>query len=159
MELTGATSNQLQYLERSGLIKPMREWKGKKKPNVYYNWQQILEVRVIRNLRKTTSLQVIRKILDFFEGYKIDKSLRDKQIIAINEEVFLIDCDWSNFAERISALKLADRGGKGIGQYTLLVVPALRDIVNEIWDVAERSKIIAIEDFKSRAKMQPSKRL
>jgi len=156
MELTGATSNQLQYLERSGLIKPIREWNGKKKPDVYYNWPQILEIRAIRNLRETTSLQVIRKILDFFEACQIDKSLRDKQIVAINEEVFWIDHDWSNFAERISALKVADRRGKGIGQYTLLVVPALRDIVNEIWDIAQRSKIIDIEDFKRRAKTQPS---
>ncbi|BBD59002.1 hypothetical protein NIES2109_17810 [Nostoc sp. HK-01] len=156
MELTGATSNQLQYLERSGLIEPVREWNGKKKPDVYYNWSQILEVRAIRNLRETTSLQVIRKILDYFEEYQIDKSLRDKQIVALNDEVFWIDYNWSNFTERISALKIADRQGKGVGQYTLLVVPALQDIVNEIWEVAQNSKVIDIEYFKRRAKAQPN---
>ncbi|MDZ8069445.1 MAG: MerR family transcriptional regulator [Nostoc sp. DedQUE08] len=157
MELTGATSNQLQYLERSELIKPTREWNGKKKPEVYYSWQQVLDIRAIRNLRETTSLQVIRKILDFFEEYQINKSLRDKRIVAINEEVFWIDHDWSDFAERISVLKVGDRRGKGIGQYTLLVVPALRDIVDEIWDIAKQSKVIDIEDFKRRAKTEPSK--
>lgn len=155
MELTGATSNQLQYLERSGLIKPVREWNGKKKPDVYYNWLQILEIRAIRNLRETTSLQVIRMILEYFEEYQINKSFSDKQIVAINEEVFWIECNWSDFAQTISAVKVADKRGRGIGQYALLVVPTLRDIIDEVWNVAKNSKIIDIENFKRRAKTQP----
>lgn len=155
IELTGATSNQLQYLERSELIKPTREWNGKKKPDVYYNWQQVLEIRAIRNLRETTSLQVIRKVLDFFEEYQIDKSLRDKQIIAINEEVFWVNHDWSNLKEQVPILKVGDKRGKGIGQYMLLVVPAFEDIVNEIWDTAKNSKVIDIEKFKRKAKNKP----
>ncbi|WP_222620523.1 MerR family transcriptional regulator [Sphaerospermopsis sp. LEGE 00249] len=152
MELTGATSNQLQYLERSELIKPIRVWNGKKKPEVYYTWQQILEIRAIRNLRETTSLQVIRKILNFFENYQIDKTLRDKQIVVVNEEVFWVDISWSDFGEIISALKIGDSRGKGIGQYTLLVVPALKEIINEIWGIAKQSSVINIEEFKRRIK-------
>ncbi|MBC1224879.1 hypothetical protein GNF10_17310 [Nostoc sp. UCD121] len=69
----------------------MRDGGVKKSLEVYYNWQQILQIKVIRDLRETTSLQVIRKILDFFEDYQIDKSLKNKQIVAVNEEVFWID--------------------------------------------------------------------
>lgn len=150
MELTGATSNQLQYLERSGLVKPTKIWNGKKKPDVYYTWQQILEIRAIRNLRETTSLQVIRKIINFFEKYQVDSSLRDKQIIVINGEVFWINQNWSDFAEKISELKVDTQKDKGVGQYTLLVVPAFRDIVNEISDIAKQSELISFENIKQK---------
>lgn len=157
MELAGATSNQLQYLERSGLIVPTRIWEGKKKPEVYYNWEQVLEIRAIRSLRSTTSLQVIRKILEFFERYEIDKNLRSKQIVVINEEVFWVKSDWSDLGRQISALKVADKQGKGIGQYTMLIVPAFKDIVDEVWDIAEKSNIINLEDFKKKAKFGRNK--
>ncbi|WP_334728676.1 MerR family transcriptional regulator [Nostoc sp.] len=155
MELTGATSNQLQYLERAGLVIPVREWNGKKKPEVYYNWQQILEIRAIRNLREKTSLQVIRKVLDFFEKYQIDKTLRDKQIVVVDDEVFCVK-DWSDLGEQISALKVADKRGIGIGQYTLLVIPAFIDIVDEIWRAAEKSNVIDMEEFRRKAKAEPN---
>lgn len=155
MELAGATSNQLQYLERSGLVEPERIWNGKKKPEVYYDWRKLLEVRAIRTLREKTSLQVIRKILNFFEKYEIDKSLRDKQIVAIDNEVFWVKTDWSDLGTQISALKIAGKSGKGIGQYTLLVVPAFDDVVSEVWTAAERSNIVDFSSFKDRAKAKP----
>ena len=156
MELAGATSNQLQYLERSGLIVPMREWKQeKKKPEVYYSWEQLLETRAIRNLRKETSLQVIRSVIDFFEKCQLDTSLRTKQIVVVDDEVFWIKRDWSDFGKQISVLKVADKRRKGIGQYTLIVIPARQDIVEEVWDVAEKSNVIKIEDFRRRAKDRP----
>lgn len=155
MDLTGATSNQLQYLERAGLVIPEREWNGKKKPEVYYDWEQVLDIRAIRNLREKTSLQVIRKILKFFENYQIDKSLRDKQIVAVDDQVFWIKHDWSDLGEQISALKVVDKRGLGIGQYTLLVIPAFRDIVEEIWRAAEKSNVIDMEQFRRKAKVYP----
>lgn len=75
MELAGATSNQLQYLERSGLIIPTRILREeRKKPEVYYSWEQLLEIRAIRNLRKETSLQVIRRVIDFLRNANSIKS-------------------------------------------------------------------------------------
>lgn len=158
MELAGATSNQLQYLERSGLIIPMRILReGKKKPEVYYSWEQLLEIRAIRNLRKQTSLQVIRRVIEFFDKCQFDKNLRDKQIVVVDDEVFWIERNWSDFGKQISVLKVADHHRKGIGQYTLIVIPALRDVIEEVWDVAEESTIIEIKDFHRRAKDEPSK--
>lgn len=157
MELAGATSNQLQYLERSELITPERVWNDKKKPDVYYSWEQLLEIKAIRNLRETTSLQTIRKILSFFEKYQFQKTLKDKRIVAINDEVFWIKEDWSDFGKKLIALKVADKQGKGIGQYTLLALPAFQEIVDEVWEVAGRSKVINLESFRQRAKAKPSK--
>jgi len=158
MELAGATSNQLQYLERSGLVIPTRILKeGKKKPEVYYTWEQVLEIRAIRNLREATSLQVIRRVIDFFEKCQFNKNLWDKQIVVVDEEVFWVKPDWSDFGKQISVLKIADKRRKGIGQYTLIVIPALRDIVVEVWDTAETSKVINIKEFQRRAKNKPGK--
>lgn len=157
MELTGATSNQLQYLERAELMIPMRVWNGKKKPDVYYDWKQVLDIRAIRNLRNNTSLQVIRKILEYFEECNLDTSLSNKRIVVVDDEVFWIKQDWTDFGKKISALKVGDRRGKGIGQYTLIVVPTLREIVDEVWEVAEKSQVINIDDFKCRAKNLPSR--
>lgn len=156
MELTGATSNQLQYLERAELMIPTRIWNGKKKPDVYYDWKQVLEIRAIRNLRNNTSLQIIRKILEFFEKYGLDTSLSNKRIVVVDDEVFWIKDDWTDFGKQISALKVADKRGKGIGQYTLIVFPTLSEIVDEVWEVAENSQVINIDDFKCKAKNLPS---
>jgi hypothetical protein len=156
MELTGATSNQLQYLERSGLISPERVWNGKRRPEVYYDWQKLLEIRAIRSLREKTSLQTIRKILDFFEAYAIDATLRDKQIVAVDGEVFWVKTDWSDFGEQMHVLKIADKKGKGIGQYLMLVVPSFNDVVAEVWEAARASKVVDLASFKGRALAQPA---
>ena len=157
MELAGATSNQLQYLERRELVIPQRIWNDKKKPDVYYSWEQLLEIKAIRNLRENTSLQTIRKILSFFEKYQFRKTLKDKRIVAIDDEVFWIKEDWSDFGKKLIALKIADKQGKGIGQYTLLALPAFQEIVDEVWQTAERSNIINMESFRQRAKAKPSR--
>ena len=158
MELAGATSNQVQYLERSGLVIPTRILKeGKKKPEVYYTWEQVLEIRAIRNLREATSLQVIRRVIDFFEKSQYNKALRDKQIVVIDDEVFWVNHDWSDFGKQISVLKVDDKRRKGIGQYTLIVIPALWDIVKEVWDAAEASNVISMDEFRRRAKDEPGK--
>lgn len=157
MELTGATSNQLQYLERSEFVIPTRVWNCRKKPDVYYSWEQILEIRAICNLRQVTSLQVIRKVLNFFENCLGNKSLRDKQIVVVDNEVFWVKHDWSDFGQQISTIKIAGKNNKRIGQYTLLVIPALKDVVDEIWEAAAKSNIINIKQFKRRAKLKSTK--
>jgi hypothetical protein len=53
-----------------------------------------------------------------------------------------------------SAVKVAGAQGKGVGQYTLLVIPALTEIVNEVWKVAKESETVDFESFKQRAKAQ-----
>lgn len=157
MELTGATSNQLQSLDRAGLVVPERIWNDKKKPEVYYNWQQLLEIKAIRNLRESTSLQTIRKVLDFFEKVEVDKTLKDKRILVLEDQVFWIEKDLSDIGKQIFALKVADKRNRGIGQYTLLVLPAFQEIIDQIWEAASKSEVIDLESFRKRAKTQSRK--
>ncbi|NEP82704.1 MAG: MerR family transcriptional regulator [Okeania sp. SIO3B3] len=155
-ELSGTSSNRLQYLERSQLVIPHRISKSRR-PTVIYTWEQILEIRAIKNLRQSISLQTVRKIINFLDNSGFDDILRDKQLIVIDEEVFWVQQDWKDFPEKIpSALKVAGNRSKGVGQYVLLIIPPLSEIVNEVWEVAGKSEIVDFESFKQRAKTNPT---
>ena len=147
--LIGTTSNRLQDLERAELIIPKRIGISKK-PTVLYTWEQILEIRAIKNLRQEVSLQTIKKIIYFLdkEGCN-DNHLINKQLIVINDDVFWIKNDWSDVP---SVIKIVSKKGKDGGQYVLLVIPALIQVVKEIWEAAEKSSEIDFESFKQRAK-------
>ena len=154
LALTETTSNRLQYLEKAGLIIPHRIGKSRK-PTVLYTWEQVLEIRAIKHLRQEISLQTVRRIVNFLSESGFDDSLRNKQLVVIDDEVFWIQLDWQDFPQkRPSAVKVAGSQGKGVGQYTLLVIPALTEIVNEVWKAAKESETVDFESFKQRAKAQ-----
>ncbi|MBD1840907.1 MerR family transcriptional regulator [Coleofasciculus sp. FACHB-501] len=154
LALTETTSNRLQYLEMKELVIPQRIGKSRK-PTVIYTWEQILEIRAIKHLRQEISLQAVRKIVEFLNESGFDDSLRDKQLVVIDDEVFWIQQDWQDFPEKMpSAVKVAGRSGKGVGQYVLLVIPTLMEIVNEVWEAARKSEVIEFDSFKQRAKVQ-----
>ncbi len=154
LALTATTSNRLQYLELKKLVVPQRIGKSRK-PTVIYTWEQILEVRAIKHLRQEISLQTVRKIVEFLNKSGFDDSLRDKQLVVIDDDVFWIQQDWQDFPEKMpSALKVIGGNVRGVGQYILLVIPALTEIVNEIWETAKTSEVIDFDSFKQRAKVQ-----
>jgi DNA-binding transcriptional MerR regulator len=152
LALTENTSNRLQYLEKAELIIPHRIGKSRK-PTVLYTWEQVLEIRAIKHLRQEISLQTVRSIVNFLNEGGFDDGLRDKQLVVIDDEVFWIRLDWQDFPEKMPlAVKVAGSEGKSVGQYTLLVIPGLTEIVNEVWKAAKDSEIIDFESFKERAK-------
>jgi len=154
LALTETTSNRLQYLEKAGLIIPQRIGKSRK-PTVVYTWEQVLEIRAIKHLRQEISLQTVRRVVNFLNESGFDDSLRNKQLVVIDDEVFWIRPDWQDFPEKMpSTVKVAGSQGKGVGQYTLLVIPALTEIVNEVWKAAKESETVDFESFKQRAKAQ-----
>lgn len=156
LALTETTSNRLQYLEKKELVIPQRVGKSRR-PTVIYSWEQILEIRAIKHLRQEISLQAVRNIVGFLNASGFDDSLRDKQLVVIDDEVFWIRQDWQDFSEKMpSAIKVSGRSGKGVGQYVLLVIPTLTEIVDEVWEAARKSEVIDFESFKQRAKVQSS---
>ena len=157
LALTETTSNRLQYLEMKKLVIPQRVGKSRR-PTVIYSWEQILEIRAIKHLRQEISLQAVRNIIGFLNDSGFDDSLRDKQLVVIDDEVLWIRQDWKDFPEKMpSAVKVAGRGGKGVGQYVLLVIPTLTEIVDEVWYAAQISEVIDFVSFKQRAKVQSTK--
>lgn len=157
LDLTATTSNRLQYLERCQLVVPQRISKSRR-PTVIYTWEQVLEIRAIKNLREVISLQTVRKIIKFLDESGFDDSLRDKQLVVIDEEVIWVQQDWKDFADQLpSVLKVAGHKNKDVGQYLLVVIPPLYQIVNEVWLAAEKSTVVHFESFKQRAKAKPIK--
>lgn len=154
LALTGTTSNRLQYLERASLVVPKRVEVGAKKSTVLYTWEQILEIRAIKNLRQEVSLQTIRSIIQFLDEGGFDDTLRDKKLVVIGEEVFWIKLDWSDLP---AAMKVAGRQNAGVGQFVIVAFPSLSEIVDEIWKAAKESTVIDFQSFRERAKAKPVK--
>jgi len=153
IDLAGTTSNRLQYLERANLITPRRLEKTGR-ATVLYTWEQLLEIRAIKNLRQTISLQTVRKIIEFLDKSGFDDNLRDKQLICVDEDIYWVKRNWEDMPK---ILRVTAKRGKDVGQYILLVIPALIDIVDEVWEAAEKSKVMDIASFKQRAKAKGSK--
>ena len=154
LALTEATANQLFYLEKAGLIIPRRIGSNKR-PTVLFTWEQILEIRAIRKLREDTSLQRIRKVIDFLNKEGFTDHLRDKQLVVINDSVFWVRTDWKDFHKNMPEMLLvASNRNKSVGQYTMTVLPPFMDIIDDIWETAKQSKIIDFDSFKDRAKLE-----
>lgn len=155
IKLAGCTSSRLAYLEKVGLVVPQRIGPSKR-PIVLFTWEQLLEVRAIKDLRKEVSLQTVRKIVDYLNRNGYDDSLRDKLLVVLGNDVFWVNSDWSDFSQNVPpALKVA--GKNNIGQYSLFVLPPFSGMVDDIWKTAEEnSNVIDMESFKERAKAKPS---
>jgi len=155
LKLTGCTSSRLSYLEKVGLVVPTRIGSNKR-PTVLYTWEQLLEIRAIKTLRKDVSLQTVRKIVETLNDRGFDDSLRDKSLVIVGDDVLWVTPDdWSDF-EVPKALIVASKGGRGVGEFVLLVVPPFAEIIRELWKAAEESKVIDFESFKQRAKAKPA---
>lgn len=132
MKLAGATSNQLQYLERANLVVPTRTLPaGKKKPEVFYTWQQVLQIRAIRDLRESLSLKTIRLVLDYVQGSDYyDEANRGKQLVAIDDAVLWVSGDWSDLGAKFATV-LANKPSS-VGQYSLTVIPTPWDVIDTL---------------------------
>lgn len=150
--LAKTTSSNLAYLDRVGLVVP-EKYGNTKKPTVIYKWEQILEIRVIQDLRTKTSPQTVKKVVQFLRDNGFNPSLADKHLVVVNEEVFLVLPDWSNMPK---VMRVASKRSKGLGQFVLVVFPPLEDLIKEIWETAKKSKVIDFESFKRRAKARPA---
>jgi DNA-binding transcriptional MerR regulator len=74
LALTGITSSRLSYLDRTGLVAPVK-FGNAKHPQVVYSWEQVLEIKTIGRLREKLSLQEIRKVIDFLRAREHKPSL------------------------------------------------------------------------------------
>lgn len=153
LALTQTTSSRLAYLDRTMIVVPQK-YGNPKKPTVIYTWEQLLEVRTITNLRKQISLQMVRRLVRFLDENGLDTTLHDKPLVATADEVFLVMPDFSDMPQ---VMKVADRGGDGLGQLVMLVLPPLNTIINDVWRAARASNVVDFESFKQRAKTAPKR--
>jgi DNA-binding transcriptional MerR regulator len=141
LKIVKMSDNNLAYLERIGLIKPIYR-DGRK---VYYNWYQLLELKIITVLREKVSLQTLKEAIDNLEKYCNSKNLYDKKLVAYNSEIVLLDKN-----ENISQVVAIELTGKNTGQLLLREVLTLNEIINELLDNGKNN----IVDFNKRLKAE-----
>ena len=144
--LTRTSSARLAYLARTGIVMPTAGT-GDDARQVYYTWQQILELRAIRHLRRQVSLQMIRKILAFLEGTGGDRCLHNKHLIIEDGEVHWVQPQPDQVPQVVQVAARADRH---VGQLKLTTLPSLTNLADEVWETARCSKVIDFESFRQR---------
>ncbi|HEY9889722.1 MAG TPA: MerR family transcriptional regulator [Candidatus Obscuribacterales bacterium] len=144
--LTRTSPGRLAYLARTGVIMPDRR-ADDGSGQVYYSWEQILELRAIRHLRRQVSLQMIRKILTFLDGVGSDRTLRNKHLVITNGEV-----TWVQTGDDLplQGVQVAAKADRHVGQLQLMTLPPLVALADEIWETARRSQVIDFESFRQR---------
>lgn len=147
LALTKTTSSRLAYLDRTGIVVPDK-YGSSKKPTVIYSFNQVLQIRAINELRQQVSLQTIRKIVKFLEDSGFDTNLWDKHLVVVHDEVLFVLPDWSDLP---GIMRVASKKSKGLGQFVLVVLPPIVDVIESVLETARNSKIISFESFEKRA--------
>lgn len=145
LALTGISSGRLSYLDRTGLVLPIK-FGNPKHPSVIYSWEQVLQIKTIERLRETLSLQEIRKVLDFLEKRGYEPSIFKCQLALIGSELYLIE-DWEEFGKQV--LKVS---GKNKGQVAIQSIGSIGDVISDLWKEAEDHHIL---DFEKRTQGTP----
>ena len=68
------------------------------------------------------------------------------------------EVDWvmPDSAEIPRIMRVAGKNNqKTAGQFLLMAIPPLSDLIKEIWETARSSKVIDFESFKQRVKIHP----
>lgn len=143
--LTRTSLSRLAYLARIGVVVPLREDDDSRK--VYYSWEQILELRTIRHLRRQVSLQMIRKVLAFLEGVGSDRTLCNKHLVIVNGEV-----TWVNAVRDTNpqVVQVATKADRHIGQLQLLDLSPLAYLTEELQETAQLSKVVEFKCCRHR---------
>ena len=145
--LTRTSPGRLAYLAKIGMVIPACIDNPPQR-QLYYSWEQILELRAIRQLRGQISLQMIRKVMAFLEGIVGDRTLHDKRLVITDGEVNWVQVE---SGESPHIVRVAAKTNRHVGQLNLVVTPPVSDLVSEIWEIARQSNVIDFESFRQRA--------
>lgn len=143
--LTRTSPARLTYLAKTGLVVPIAR-EGDTVPQPYYTWEQILELRAIRQLRRQVSLQMIRKILAFFEGAECS-ALHNKHLVIEDGAVHWVQ-PGENTAPQV--VQVAAKADRHVGQLKLITLPSFIHFADEVWATTRSAKVIDFESFRQR---------
>ena len=148
IQLTNCTSSRIAYLEKMELIIPTRYGAIGGKPTVIFSYGQLLGIQAIRELRlEDVPLPTVKRLITFLENASYADISKDKLLIAMNDDIFWTQKDWSDFANNIpKSLKKASKENKNISWYILIVIH-MGDIIDEIFNTAKK---INFQDFQQR---------
>jgi DNA-binding transcriptional MerR regulator len=146
--LTGLSRDRLAYLSKCGIVTPEKFGSGSRSALVY-SFRQVLELREIGKLRKETSLQSIRQVINFLQSVNQD----NPSLVANTDKIAVIDgvCHWvledlSNLHRLFLAISGKDSGQVYMGE--LMILPSLSETAGEMIDIAKHSDVIDFVEFK-----------
>ncbi|MGD1941748.1 MAG: MerR family transcriptional regulator [Leptolyngbyaceae cyanobacterium] len=144
--LTRTSPSRLAYLARIGVVVPEIDEDDVTQP-ASYSWEQILELRTIRHLRRQTSLQMIRKVLAFLEGTEGDRTLHNKHLIVADGEV-----KWVKIRSDVGlqVVQVADKDNRHVGQLQLMALPPFSNLADHLWQTSQRPKVVPLDRSRHR---------
>lgn len=146
--LARSSPSRLAYLEKMGIIMPHRAGLPHR-PELFYSWEQILEIRAISRLRQHLSFQTIRKIIQYFDQHGFGPSLRDKHLVITASGVSWIRTVATSSSEIIH---LVGKNDRQMGQFVLAPLDLARPETADSGAEGQGAKIIDFEYFKQKTR-------
>ncbi|MBD2112057.1 MULTISPECIES: MerR family transcriptional regulator [Cyanophyceae] len=145
--LARSSPSRLAYLEKLGIIVPQRSG-GSSRLEVFYSWEQILEIRAISRLRQHLSFQTIRKILQYFDDRGVGRTLRDKHLVIGNHGV-----SWVRSGTTTpQVVHLVGHSCCPMGQFVLAPLNGPDLSCADALAKTTMSKVVDIEHFRQKAR-------
>ncbi|MEP0868840.1 MerR family transcriptional regulator [Trichocoleus desertorum AS-A10] len=145
LQLTGITSNQLSYLDRTDVVKPEKSG-NLKHPKVIYSWEQVLQIKTISRLRESLSLQEIRQVIDYLKRENYNPSLFKMGLLFFNSNLY-----WVKDEDELKSIVI-ELTGKNRGQIIIHSVQEIGNVIDELRREAERNQVL---DFDKRIQGTP----
>ena len=142
MILTGLTSNQLSYLDRTDLVTPRKEGHPRH-PKITYSAEQILEIQLIKKLREKVSPKEVESALDYLKSKDYDPPLLNVRLLSFNKNLY-----WIKNEENLKSL-IMELVEKNKGEIVMLTIEPIGDVISEIWEERRKSRVL---DFEKRIK-------
>lgn len=141
--LTRTSRGRLAYLAKTGMVVPVYLQNDRRQ--LYYSWEQILELRTIASLRRQVSLQMIRQIITFLEALGIDRALHNKHLVVENNQI-----DWVQASKDCAAIvvQVAAPACHHVGQLRLPTLPTASSFSRPASDAG---KVVELANFRQRS--------
>ena len=150
LELTDSTSNQLQYLEKVGLIKPSRLEKTGK-ATVLYTLEHLVEIVVIKRLKDKIPLEAIKGIVQYLDSKELNYNIENRQLVHVEGNIFWVKDTFEEIPEILRKITINQRNNN-VKRYEIFIVPDIIDAVKVLWETAAQSDLVDFKSFKARAK-------
>jgi hypothetical protein len=155
--LTSCDANGLAYLEKTGVVNPSR-FGSKKKPTVIYSWEQMIAVQLVGELRGTMPASAIKTFALDLAQQDVDNWFQSNCAIIAGDQVLWVELSSSSHVSKTNAgkvfLAIAAKNRSKITKHSFWVVPALSQVVAQLWAAAKESPAIDFLSFQKRAKVK-----
>lgn len=171
-DLAGVSYSRVRYLDKCGLVVPDR-FGSSVNATMVYSWKDIFKIRMVEILNQYPGIKInlIKNILETLDA-KVkpencdelifctpdgDVQIKNNFIVVLpDNEVYLGDPNESKeeACESIRRTIQISKGLKHVPPLTLIIIPSVQEIKDEIFANLKKSKIISIAEFEAKTKIK-----